>query len=47
MLNVVTGNLDREGGVMFPSPAIDLMTSAVNTLVETVHNGSSMAIIGR
>jgi NADH-quinone oxidoreductase subunit M len=32
---------------IYPSPAIDLMTSAVNTLVETVHNGSSMAIIGR
>ena len=32
---------------IYPAPAIDLMSSAVNTLVETVHNGSSMAIIGR
>jgi len=25
VLNVVTGNLDREGGAMFPSPAVDVM----------------------
>ena len=25
VLNVVTGNLDREGGAMFPSPAVDLV----------------------
>ncbi|GGR91973.1 molybdopterin-dependent oxidoreductase [Deinococcus sedimenti] len=27
-LNLVTGNLDREGGVMFPRPAFDLLTGA-------------------
>jgi anaerobic selenocysteine-containing dehydrogenase len=27
-LNVVTGNLDREGGVMFPRPAVDLAALA-------------------
>ncbi len=28
MLNIVTGNLDREGGVMFPLPAMDLIKGA-------------------
>ncbi|WP_373487989.1 molybdopterin oxidoreductase family protein, partial [Blastomonas sp.] len=28
LLNIATGNLDREGGVMFSSPVIDLVTSA-------------------
>lgn len=27
-LNLVTGNLDREGGAMFPRPAFDLLTGA-------------------
>ncbi|GGL00570.1 molybdopterin-dependent oxidoreductase [Deinococcus radiotolerans] len=27
-LNLVTGNLDREGGAMFPHPAFDLLTGA-------------------
>jgi anaerobic selenocysteine-containing dehydrogenase len=25
LLNIITGNLDREGGVMFPRPAVDLI----------------------
>src|SRR3546814_16958752 len=28
MLNIATGNLDREGGMMFPRPAMDLIKGA-------------------
>ena len=31
---------------IYPSPAINLMTSAVNTLVDVVNKGGSMALIG-
>jgi anaerobic selenocysteine-containing dehydrogenase len=31
VLNIVTGNLDREGGAMFPSPAVDLAALAGRT----------------
>ena len=27
LLNIVTGNLDREGGVLFPQPAVDMIDS--------------------
>ncbi|HEY8051590.1 MAG TPA: molybdopterin-dependent oxidoreductase [Steroidobacteraceae bacterium] len=30
LLNIVTGNLDREGGVLFPQPAVDLIDSPVS-----------------
>ncbi len=30
LLNIVSGNLDREGGVLFPLPAVDLVDSPVS-----------------
>jgi anaerobic selenocysteine-containing dehydrogenase len=30
VLNLVTGNLDREGGLMFPLPAVDLVTGVAS-----------------
>ena len=35
-LNLVTGNLDREGGALFPTPAFDLLTGA---RAGAVHHG--------
>jgi NADH-quinone oxidoreductase subunit M len=32
---------------IYPSPAIDMMTSAVNTLVDAVQSNSAMALTGR
>jgi NADH-quinone oxidoreductase subunit M len=32
---------------IYPSPMIDLMTSAVNTLVEVVQKGGATAMMGR
>jgi NADH:ubiquinone oxidoreductase subunit 4 (subunit M) len=31
---------------IYPAPMIDLMTSAVNTLVDVVHRGGGMALVG-
>lgn len=36
VLNIITGNFDREGGAMFPQPAFDLLTKARPTEPESL-----------
>ena len=43
-LNVVTGNLDRRGGVVFPAPPIDLVSTAIKRGLDTY--GSTRSRVG-
>ena len=46
VLNIVTGNFDRDGGAMFPSPSIDLAKQAVRLKADGRHGRWSSRVRG-